>query len=480
MSKLSVIIIARNEAPRIKTALESVAWADEIIVVDSESSDATVQIAKSFTDKVYSRKFDDFSSQKNFAISKCSNDWVFSLDCDEIVSLQLKDALINVVKASNACSAFRVKRINKIFGKVLAHAAGNDFPVRLFRKDKARFIQPIHEFLLIDGEVSLLDGDLFHNTTSSAQLELDKTEQYTDIESRFLLERNVRPSVFKIFFYPAAIFFNITLLKKGFLDGKAGLLYAWFSARYAFVKYCKARKVIKDAKYLEYLVAKRFDELSRQFPDSIDEGDSRLGELLDSFGKLEGKNILEVGCGKGRFTNAVSQRKAFCFGVDVSESLLKVARTKNNGTFLKASATNLPFEANTFDGVFAVEVVEHLPDLRAFLREAVRVLKQDGALVIIDRNILSLNNRRLLVPNLLIKHYHEMKNDWMYPRGFPYHEQWFLKNKIGGILKTYFSKVEAKYILSDSEKISPIKMIFKSIPLTRHFIIWKATGHKVL
>lgn len=476
--KISIAIIVKNEEKRIREALNSVKWADEIVVIDSESVDNTVKIAKEFTDKVYSRKFDDFSSQKNFAISKCTNDWIFSLDCDEVVTEQLKNSIDEAINDPNGFCAFKAERINRLFGKVLKNATKGDFPTRLFLKNKAHFTQPIHEFLEVEGRVGLLKGKLLHNTTENIKSEFDKTDSYTELEARWVLERNIRPTYFKILFYPLWTFSNIYFLKKGFLDGFAGFLFAWVSARYTFIKYLKAKKLSRNKKYLEELISKRFNKLSRNFPDSIDKSDARLSKLIDALSPFQDKLILEIGCGKGRFTNSINEKGARCIGSDITINFLKDALMKNKGDFVMSSATALSFKPHSFDEAFAVEVIEHITDLEKCVKETAILLNDNGSFVIIDRNILSLNNRRLFVPNFIIKKYHELKNDWMYPRGFPYTERWFLRSKISDLLRKYFSKVSAEYIISDSEKKSKTAFIFKNIPVSRHFILWKASQPK--
>ncbi|MDD3089512.1 MAG: methyltransferase domain-containing protein [Candidatus Omnitrophica bacterium] len=478
MVKVSVVLITRNEESRVRNALGSVRWADEIIVVDSGSSDNTLKVVGEFTDKVYSRNFDDFSSQKNFAVSKCSNEWVLSLDADEIVSEKLKNDIQRAVGSPEGRTAFAVKRVNRLFGGVLSHSGGGDYPVRLFLREKARFVQPIHEYLHVDGETGRLEGELVHNSTGDITAEYRKTDEYTELEAVWLLKRNIRPDLLKMIFFPPAVFLKLYFVKKGFLDGRAGLIYAAVSARYCFIKYAKARKLLRDPVYLEKAIGGRFDALSRNFPDSLNTSDFRLKYLLESFPDLAGRTVLEIGCGKGRFTGALSEKGACCTGVDISSELLEEAMKTNKGTYLKASAVDLPFEGGFFDYVFSVEVIEHVPEIEKMFMEAGRVLKKDGIFVVIDKNIMSLNNRRHFVPNVLIKKYHERKNDWMYPRGFAYYEKWFSRKKVSAMLSRHFGKVEARYMLSDSERVSGTAFLFRSVPLFRHFIIWKATKPK--
>jgi ubiquinone/menaquinone biosynthesis C-methylase UbiE len=480
MSELSVIIIAKNEEKKLSSALDSVRWADEIVFLDSGSADMTVEVAKRYTDRIYNREFDDFSSQKNFAISKCSNDWIFSIDCDEIVSDRLKEAIIEAIKKPSGCTAYKVKRINKIFGKILNHAAGDDYPVRLFKKDRAEFIQPIHEVLRVSGSIGLLDGELLHNSTEDIRSEYAKTDQYTELEAKWVLEKNSSFLLFRMLLCPLAVFFNISIVKAGILDGYKGLLYGFVSARYSFIKYIKALRLFKDPAYLENKISSKFNELHKQFPDTIDPDDARLKALLKTISDFDGRHILEVGCGKGRFIREVAKRNALCTGIDPSERFIQEAKAKNKCTFLKASATRLPFDSGAFDTVFSVEVIEHLPDLEGFFKEAARVLKDGGSLIIVDRNKFSINNRRFMAPNLLIKRYHEIKNEWMYPNNFPFRERWFNPGKVHALMIKYFNDCGYEYILSHSENCKWWHIIFKFIPVSRHFVLWHGKNKRKL
>ncbi|MDP8297554.1 MAG: class I SAM-dependent methyltransferase, partial [Candidatus Orphnella occulta] len=137
---------------------------------------------------------------------------------------------------------------------------------------------------------------------------------------------------------------------------------------------------------------------------------------------------------------------------------------------------NIPFKDNTFNLVIMLEVIEHIPILLSALNEITRVLKNDGKLIIVDRNKFSFNNRRFLVPNLLVKRYHEIKNEWMYPNDFPYRERWFNPYAIHKILKEYFKDSEYEYVLSDGERQRWWHAIFRAIPQIRHFVLWHSTN----
>ena len=229
---------------------------------------------------------------------------------------------------------------------------------------------------------------------------------------------------------------------------------------------------------LEKFIAGRFDCLAETFPQHIGRGDARLKALIMRSGDVSDKKVLEVGCGKGRFARVYKEMGADVYGIDISAELLKEARKIDPERFIEAGAYEIPFRDGMFDIVYLVEVIEHIPDLDRAMREIVRVLRGGGKIIIIDRNALSLNNRRMLVPNVIIKKYHEMKNEWMYPRDFPYREKWFIGTQVRKTLSRYFLNVDYEYILSDGEKKKWWHFVFRAVPQVRHFIIWTASGKK--
>ncbi|GEM_PF-1016958 len=223
---------------------------------------------------------------------------------------------------------------------------------------------------------------------------------------------------------------------------------------------------------LEKLIAERFDVLADTFPSFIEKDDARLGAILRNAGDIAGKRVLEVGCGKGRVSRIFKDQGADIYGVDVSEKLLQEAKNISPFSFIKAEAYQMPFKDDTFDIVVMLEVFEHIPDPHSALREITRVLKNDGKLIVVDRNKFSLNNRRFLVPNLLIKRYHELKNEWMYPKDFPYRERWFDPGRVHRTFRRYFKDAGYEYIISDGERKRWWHFVFKLVPQTRHFVLW--------
>ena len=229
---------------------------------------------------------------------------------------------------------------------------------------------------------------------------------------------------------------------------------------------------------LEKFIADRFDALSATFPCDIDRNDARLKALISRSGDPRGKKILEVGCGKGRFARVFKELGADIYGIDISAELLKEAKQIDKDKFLEAGVYEMPFKDRQFDIVYLVEVIEHIPDICKAIKEIARVMRKEGTLIVIDRNILSLNNRRMFVPNVIIKKYHEMKNEWMYPKGSVFSEKWFMKDAVCKFLKKEFAKVDSTYIISDSELNSKTAFLFKLFPVTRHFIAWTAKEPK--
>jgi glycosyltransferase involved in cell wall biosynthesis len=241
---ISVVIITLNAEKGMERALSSVQWADEIVVVDSGSTDKTLEIARRYTDNIFYRKFDDFSLQKNFAISKCSNEWVMSLDADEIVSAGLEKRLKGFMLEDKV--GYRIRRETYIFGRLMEYGGHDkDMPIRFFNKQKAMFIQPIHEFVQVNGEIGLIEEPIMHYSSASIEDYMRKLFLYTAIEAKFMLEKGIVFSCFKAFFYPVIKFFQRYILQSGFKDGTEGFVFYFLSGFYDFVKWVRLWELTK-------------------------------------------------------------------------------------------------------------------------------------------------------------------------------------------------------------------------------------------
>ncbi|HEY5803143.1 MAG TPA: glycosyltransferase family 2 protein [Lysobacter sp.] len=233
---LSACIIAFNEADRIADCIASLAFCDEVVVVDSHSTDATAQIARDLGARVIQRPFDGFRSQKQFAIEQATHDWVLCLDADERVS----DALRTAIEGERAggfgdAAGYRFARLSEYFGKFLRH--GNAYPdrvLRLFdrRRGGWRGTREVHEAASVDGPVRTIAGDLIHYPYRSLEQQLLKTQRYARMMAEHDFARGKRATLTGLVLSPAWRFWRGYLLRGGFRDGWHGLVYAYVRANY--------------------------------------------------------------------------------------------------------------------------------------------------------------------------------------------------------------------------------------------------------
>lgn len=224
--------------------------------------------------------------------------------------------------------------------------------------------------------------------------------------------------------------------------------------------------------HLEESIQTRWNETAERFLEDVDESDFRLVAIKEFLKPEKNKLYLEVGCGKGRFMRKFTGRT---IGIDISEEMLKTAK-KNNQIVILASATSLPFRDNIFDGVFAIEVMEHIPNTRKSIGELARIIKRDGKIIIVDRNKLSISDeikenifcRRLKLPIPVYLHhkYHEWRNHHLYKRDFVFKEKWFYPWELSKLLKKYCRWNDIEYATKN-------KYYTKIFPFVSHFIFWK-------
>jgi len=246
LDNISVIIITYNEEENIRECLEGVKWADEIIIVDSFSTDKTPQICKDYTDKIFQKRWEGFGFQKQFALEQTTFDWVLSIDADERVSGELKEEILsnkNTLDKDGYYIPFKFYWL----GKQLRYGGcGKERHIRLFRRQKAIFQGLIHEKLLIDGEIGCLKNSIIHVSYKNIENYFNKFNLYSTMvaNQRFKEGRKI-PFVFQLF---ASVwdFFNRFIFKLGFLDGMHGFLWASFSSFHRLVKYAKLWEMQKE------------------------------------------------------------------------------------------------------------------------------------------------------------------------------------------------------------------------------------------
>lgn len=242
MIPVSVILITKNEEENIRRCLNSVSWADEIVVVDSGSSDRTVEIARRYTHKVYVTDWHGFFKTKEYAISKTRNWWILWLDADEEVTEELRNSILNLTDDQlQANQAFAMNRRTYFMGRWIKHCGWSpEFVVRLFHKNWARFSRDsVHERLIVEGKIGHLSGDLLHYTDQNFKHYFKKFHHYTELAAQDLFVKGVTIRWWAVTLRALAAFFKIYFLKRGFLDGIQGFQIATLTSFYIFVKYFK-------------------------------------------------------------------------------------------------------------------------------------------------------------------------------------------------------------------------------------------------
>lgn len=246
-TKLSAVLITRNEERKLGDCLRSVSFADEIIIVDSGSSDATPQIAARHGAQFSFRMFDQFSAQKNAAIDRASGEWVLSIDADERVTPELAEEIAQILKQP-LHQGYWIRRDNFIFGSRMRHGAqAQDLQLRLFRKGKGSYEGSIHERVKLEGSAGLLQNPLEHHSTQNLEDYFRRFTLYTDLEAQKIVGKGIHPTAVHIVLKPIAEFFYFYFFRLGFLDGLAGLQYQILSSFYTSVKYMKALEFLKKA-----------------------------------------------------------------------------------------------------------------------------------------------------------------------------------------------------------------------------------------
>lgn len=238
---LSVILITKNEAHNVVKCLDSVRWADEIIILDSGSNDNTVELCKQYTPHVFVTDWPGFGQQKNRALDKATSDWVLSLDADEFLSQELIQKIQEVIVNPQAKNIYKIKRITKFCGKYLYYGDWkSDYPLRLFKRNAARFKDvPIHESLVADGEVGKIKEVIWHNSFTSIEEIIDKINKYSTLSAINFKAEGKSSGILKAFAKGLWTFLRGYIFKFGFLDGKYGFLLAVANAEGCFYKYVK-------------------------------------------------------------------------------------------------------------------------------------------------------------------------------------------------------------------------------------------------
>ncbi len=239
--KLSIIILTHNEEEIVEQAIKTAQFADEIIVVDSYSTDKTVEIVSQYTDKIFYNQFKDFSSQKNFALTKVSHDWVYMLDADEVISENLQKEIRQAISHNpEDYVAFRIRYAQFFMNRFLKFGTnGNDKIIRLMNKNFVTHEGLAHEKLVINGKCGELRNVVFHYTYRGFLHYIAKIDKTAWLKAKEYKEKGVKPNFFHFVIKPAYRFVYEYFFRLGFLDGVPGLICSTINSYGVFTRYVK-------------------------------------------------------------------------------------------------------------------------------------------------------------------------------------------------------------------------------------------------
>lgn len=237
---LSAVLITLNAASQLEECLKSVAFCDEILVVDSGSGDDTAKLAQRYGARVIQSEWRGFGRQKQFAIEQAINEWVLCIDADERISESLHVS-IETALVSPAHVAYRFARCNRFMGRYLRHGEGYpDWSLRLFDRRHARWSDDVvHEKVLVEGDVETLAGDLLHDSAESLESYLAKQNRYTTLAAKDAIARGKKANALRLVISPVVRFLKFYVFRLGFLDGVPGLVHILIGCGNSIGKYAK-------------------------------------------------------------------------------------------------------------------------------------------------------------------------------------------------------------------------------------------------
>lgn len=245
--KLSVLIITLNEEQHIKSLLDDIDFADEIIVVDSYSTDKTVSIVESFKNvKLIRHRFVDYTSQRNFALDQAKNSWILFIDADERLTPELKSEIVTAINSENVASAYFIYRIFMFKNSRLKFSGWQtDKIFRLFNKSKCRYNEErtVHEKLIVNGPISSLKNKIIHFSYSSYEDYKSKMYHYGILKANEKLAKGIKPSFLLQLLHPLYTFLYQFIVRFGFLDGRKGVIICYLNAYSVYIRYKELRRV---------------------------------------------------------------------------------------------------------------------------------------------------------------------------------------------------------------------------------------------
>ncbi len=246
--RISAVIITKNEERNIARCLHAIRWVDEIIIVDSQSTDRTVEIARSYGAKIHSPEWMGYGPTKQYGVEQAEGDWILSLDADEVVSPELAAEIRDVCASDTPCAGYRVPRLTGFLGSWIYHSQWYpDYVVRLFRRGKGRFSDSaVHEHVELEGALGSLKNTLLHYSYPDLKTFHAKGDRYAELSAREMYDRGRNAGRLAVWFRAIGTFYRHFILRGGFLDGWEGWYIAMLSSRRNFQKYSTLRALHKS------------------------------------------------------------------------------------------------------------------------------------------------------------------------------------------------------------------------------------------
>lgn len=249
MQPISVIIPCKNEEHCIENALESVKWADEIIVIDSFSTDGTLEIARRYTNNIVQRKYKNSADQKNWIIPLASYKWILLIDADEYITPELRDEIQSVINnEASLFTAYWIYRRNFFMNKEIKYSGwGGDKVIRLFQRDSCRYEDKnVHAEIITDGKIGFLKHNIVHNTYKDWNHYWTKINRYAEWSAMDVMKKVRKPTLYHFVAKPVIRFFKHYFIDRGFLEGKEGFIICCLSAIGVWLRYVKLYEMIKQ------------------------------------------------------------------------------------------------------------------------------------------------------------------------------------------------------------------------------------------
>ena len=242
--RLSIVIITKNAADKITNTLESVKWADEIVIVDGGSTDGTVDIARKYTDKIIFSEFNGFDEERNKGTLKATGDWILQLDADEIVTNEFKDRLLKILSGDDEGNvSFKFRRKNIFLNKTMMHGGWYHYSAHMFKKGFAHYKGDIHEKLIVNGKQGVIEEGVEHYPFHSLTEFVDRQNRYTSLQAKEMYKENPdieeKTVVYNLKIRPLKLFWKMYIKKKGHREGLHGLVFSILFAWVHFLKWAK-------------------------------------------------------------------------------------------------------------------------------------------------------------------------------------------------------------------------------------------------